>query len=88
MKKRELTFLTVALILGAILGGLVGEIMGTFLPDGAVKVLCTESFDIGFEPFAVKLYAINFTLGLLLKINFVSVICVLLVIAYYKWWYI
>ena len=88
MKKREVTFLLVALILGAILGGLVGELVGSFLPDGSVKTLFTKSFDIGFKPAELKLYAISLTFGLMFKINFVSVISVLLVIAYFKWWYI
>lgn len=88
MKKRELTFLLVSLILGAILGGLVGELVGSFLPDGSVKTLFTKSFEVGFEPVVIKLYAISLTFGLMFKINFVSVISVLLVMVYFKWWYI
>lgn len=88
MKRREVTFLIVALVLGAVLGGLVGELIGTYIPEGAVKTLFMKSFEIGFEPLTVKLYAITFTIGLMFKINFVSVISVLLVIAYFKWWYI
>ena len=88
MKRREVSFLVVSLVLGAILGGLVGELIGSYIPEGAVKTLFMESFDIGFEPTTVKLYAITFTLGLMFKINFVSVITVLLVLAYFKWWYI
>jgi hypothetical protein len=88
LKKRELTFITVALVLGAILGGLVGEIAGSFLPEGSVKMLFTKSFDVGFEPVKVNLYAVNLTFGLMFRINFVSVITVLLVIIYFRWWYI
>ncbi|MCP4632608.1 MAG: DUF4321 domain-containing protein [candidate division Zixibacteria bacterium] len=88
MKRREVTFLIVALILGAVLGGLVGELVGSYLPEGAVKTLFTKSLDVGFEPLVLKLYAISLTVGLMFKINFVSVISVLLVVVYFKWWYI
>jgi len=88
VKRRELTFLITALILGAVLGGLVGDIIGTFLPPGAAKTVFTKSIQIGFQPTQVDFYAISFTFGLLLKINFMSVLLVLLVIVYFRWWYL
>ncbi len=88
MKRRELTFLIVGLLLGAILGGFAGELIGSFLPAGAAKTLFTKSVKIGFETTHVELYAISFTVGLMFKINFMSILGVLLVILYFKWWYI
>ncbi|UCD93993.1 MAG: DUF4321 domain-containing protein [Candidatus Zixiibacteriota bacterium] len=88
MKTRELTFIIVALLLGAILGGFVGELIGSFLPPGAAKILFTKSLKIGFETTRVELYSISFTVGLMFKINFMSVLAVLLVIVYFRWWYI
>ncbi|MFH2037505.1 MAG: DUF4321 domain-containing protein [Candidatus Zixiibacteriota bacterium] len=88
MKRRELTFIIVALLLGAILGGFLGEMVGAYLPTGAAKTLFTKSIKIGFETTRVELYAISFTVGLMFKINFLSVLGVLLVIVYFKWWYI
>jgi len=88
MKKREVIFLTVALILGAVVGGLMGELIGSFLPDGAVKTLFTQSIDIGFNSFSAEFYALSFTLGLMVKINFVSVLLIIFVIVYFRWWYI
>ncbi|MCD6250620.1 MAG: DUF4321 domain-containing protein [candidate division Zixibacteria bacterium] len=88
MKKRELTFLITALILGAVLGGLVGDIVGTFLPTGAAKTVFSKSIQIGMEPTQVDFYAISFTFGLKFKINFMSVLIVLLVIVYFRWWYL
>lgn len=87
LKKRELTFIIVALLLGAVLGGLVGEIIGSYLPPGGAKTLFSKAVVIGFEPFHVDFYAISFTIGLLFKINFMSVLFVLLVIVYFRWWY-
>ncbi|MCP4581354.1 MAG: hypothetical protein GY839_07025 [candidate division Zixibacteria bacterium] len=88
MKKREVIFLTVALILGAVVGGLLGELIGSFLPDGAVKTLFTQSIDIGFKNFSAEFYALSFTLGFMVKINFVSVLLIIFVIVYFRWWYI
>ncbi len=87
MKGREITFLIIALIVGAVVGGLVGEIIGSFLPEGAVKTLFKESTDIGFRPMTLELYAISFTIGLLVKINFVSILFIILVVIYFRWWF-
>ena len=88
MKRRELTFIITALILGAVMGGLIGDIVGTYLPTGAAKTVFTKSVQIGFDTTKVELYAISLTFGLMFKINFVSVLLVLLVIIYFRWWYL
>lgn len=88
MKKREVTFVVVALILGAVFGGLIGDILGSYLPPSAAKTLFTKSIEIGFETVKVDFYAIAFTIGFMLKINFMSVLFVILVIIYFKWWYL
>ncbi|MEW6050075.1 MAG: DUF4321 domain-containing protein [Candidatus Zixiibacteriota bacterium] len=88
MKRRELTFIITALILGAVLGGLLGDVIGTYLPEGAAKTLFTKSVVIGFDATKVEFYAISFTVGLMFKINFMSLLFVLLVIVYFRWWYL
>jgi hypothetical protein len=88
VKKRELTFIITALILGAVMGGLVGDIIGTYLPPGAAKTVFTKSIEIGINTTKVDFYAVSFTFGLTFKINFVSVLVVLLVIVYFRWWYL
>lgn len=88
MKKREVTFIIIALVLGAVFGGLIGDIIGTFLPPGAAKTLFTKSLPIGCDTFKVDFYAISFTFGLTLRINFMSILVVLLVIVYFRWWYL
>jgi hypothetical protein len=88
VKRRELTFIITGLILGAIMGGLVGDIIGTYLPDGAARTLFMKSVVIGFDATKIDLYAITLTIGLMFKINFMSVLFVLLVIVYFRWWYL
>ncbi len=88
MKRRELTFIIVALLLGAIIGGFLGELIGSYLPPGAAKTLFSRSVTIGFETTRVELYAISLTFGISFKINFMSALMVLLVIVYFRWWYL
>jgi hypothetical protein len=88
LKEREITFLIIALVLAAVVGGLVGDIIGTFVPEGAVKTLFKESVDIGLKPTTLELYAVSFTIGLLVKINFVSILFIILVVIYFRWWFL
>jgi hypothetical protein len=88
LKGREITFLLIALILAAVVGGLIGDIIGSFMPEGAVKTLFQKYIAIGFKPLTVELFAISFTIGLMVKINFVSVLFILLVVLYFRWWFL
>lgn len=88
MKQSEIVFLIFSLLLAAVVGGLLGDIIGKFLPDGAAKTLFQESLQIGLKPFTVDFFAINFTLGFMFKINFVSVLFLVMVVIYFRWWYI
>jgi hypothetical protein len=87
MNRRELVLL-VALILAAVIGGLLGDIIGTYLPDGAAKTLFTKSIQVGFTPTQVDFFAVSFTVGLMFKINFMSALFVILVVVYFRWWYL
>ncbi len=88
MKTRNKTFIIFSLILAAIVGGLVGDIIGQFLPDGAAKILFSRAFEIGFDTTTIDLWVITVSLGAQIKINFVSVLTMILVIVYFKWWYL
>jgi len=97
LKRQELTFLIVGMILAATAGGLIGDLVGSFLPDGAIKTLFKESVEIGLgrtvdtksvEPLSLNLYAITLVFGLTLRVNFVSVLFVLLLFVYFRWWYL
>ncbi len=87
MSRRGMVLL-VALLLAAVIGGLLGDIIGTYLPEGAAKTLFTKSIQVGFTPTQVEFYAISFTVGLMFKINFMSALFVILVVVYFRWWYL
>jgi hypothetical protein len=78
----------IALILAAVVGGLIGDIIGSFMPEGAVKTLFQKCVNVGFSPFTLDLFAVNFTLGLMVKINFVSILFIILVVLYFRWWFL
>jgi hypothetical protein len=97
MKRQELTFLIVGMLLAAVAGGLIGDLVGSFLPEGTIKTLFETNVQIGIgrsidlqpvEPLVINLYAITLILGFALKINFVSVLFVFLVFVYFQWWYL
>jgi hypothetical protein len=88
LKPREVTFLLVSLVLAAVVGGLIGDIIGSFLPEGAVKTLFEKAVSIGFRPLTVELYAVSFTVGLMVTINFVSILFLIMVLLYFRWWFL
>jgi hypothetical protein len=88
LKKREVTFLLVSLVLAAVVGGLIGDIIGTFLPQGAVKTLFEKTISIGLGPLTLELYTLSLTIGLMVRINFVSILFIILVVIYFRWWFL
>ncbi len=82
MTKRSLALIALTLFVGAMAGTLTGELLGWILPEGVVKdfFLTSVTFDFaglaGNESGVIVLDLIMFTLkiGLLLKINFTSII--------------
>ena len=77
-----------ALLLAAVLGGVLGDVIGTFLPEGAAKTVFSKAIEVGFDTIHLDVYAVAVSFGLKLKINFVSVLTVILVVVYFKWWYL
>ncbi len=99
MRDKEIRFIVISLMMAAIIGGFMGQLIGEYLPEGAVKTLFVKSLDIGIgqqgvqfnqlqEPIFINLYSISLAFGLLIKINFVSLLMIILVIIYFKWWYL
>jgi hypothetical protein len=99
LRDKEIKFIIISLIMAAIVGGFLGQLIGEYLPEGAVKTLFVKSMDIGIgqrgvsvnemqQPIYINLYSISLAFGLLIKINFVSLLMIILVIIYFKWWYL
>jgi hypothetical protein len=89
LKKSEITFLIVALILAAAVGGLIGDIIGGVAPQGSkVKELLEKEIPIGFQTVSFDWFALSFTIGFLIRLNFFSILGMILVIIYFRWWYL
>lgn len=70
-KRRSM--LLVKMILFAIIGSFVGDLFASFLPD-----FLTKYFEIGFSPTLINLKIINFTIGIYIKVNIMSIIGVVI----------
>lgn len=88
MKRNEIGYVVIGVLLGAIVGGLLGDIIGSFLPDGTAKEVFTTSIPVGFGPLSLQFYAISLTIGVMFQFNFVSVLMMIFVLAYFRWWYL
>jgi len=64
----------IIVVIGALLGTMVGELLGAYLPDGAVKNFFLKSIQFGLEPASLDLHILTLTFGLILKINVLTVI--------------
>ncbi|NIP42129.1 MAG: DUF4321 domain-containing protein [candidate division Zixibacteria bacterium] len=88
MTRRDMMLLIFSLILAGIVGGLIGDIVGHYLPDGALKTLFQKNITPGFDTGQVDFYVISFSFGIRVGINFMSVLFMILVLIYFRWWYI
>ena len=77
---QKLAFATASVIL------LVGLALGRreAVEIGVGRTIGTEQV----EPLSVDLHALSFVLGFTIRINFVSVLFVLLLLIYFRWWYL
>ncbi|MGD8717674.1 MAG: DUF4321 domain-containing protein [Candidatus Zixiibacteriota bacterium] len=64
----------IIVVIGALLGTMVGELLGAYLPDGAVKNFFIKSITFGLDPATLNLHILALTFGLVLKINVVTII--------------
>lgn len=78
--------LIVSIIVGLIIGGLLGELISYVLPTGVVKTFFLKSVDFGFEPVKVDLVILSFTFGFKMEFNFISLVSIVIIIYYFKWW--
>ncbi len=84
--KRSLWFITMVLLLGAMLGTLLGDLIGLMLPDGVVKNFFTSGpQNLGFSPLTLNLALFSVTFGLTFKINVVGVIGIFVAVYLLRW---
>jgi len=67
----------IIVIVGALLGTMLGELLAAYLPGGPVKDFLLKNITFGLDPTTVNLHILTFTIGLVLKINVLTVVGVI-----------
>jgi len=85
MEKKYWTFL-ISIFAGIVSGALVSELLKMILPTGVVKDFLTYSVNFGLDPLGINLGVLKFTFGLTFSFTVVSLLFLIAVIYYFKWW--
>ena len=67
----------IIIVVGALLGTMVGELLGGILPVGGFKEFLLKAITFGLDPTTLNLHILTFTIGLIIKINVMTVIGVI-----------
>lgn len=77
--------LLIFVLIGGLLGGVLGEILRVMAPQGAIQSVFATHYMLGItEPLTVDVILLKFTVGLVLKINLLSLLGMFLGIYLYK----
>lgn len=85
MRKKNLAWIFVIVVLGALVGSALGEVLAYVLPQGVVKDFFLRAATVSFGPATLNLIVFTFTFGISLKINVIGVIGIGLVGYFLKW---
>lgn len=70
---KGLMFFLVIIILGALLGGVLGEILGLIITEGTLHKVLVTGICPALSPVTLDLAVLNFTFGIGMKLNLLSV---------------
>lgn len=72
--RKGIGFWLLILIVGALIGGIVAEIIGLYFQDEASLIhrLFIAGIELGFDPRPIDLYVLDFTFGLRLTVNLLT----------------
>lgn len=83
--KRRYALIFLIILLGAIVGSAFGRLVGWVVPVGPVKTFFFKTIPLGFRPFTIDLAVMQLTLGLMLRINVLSIVGVIVMAYILKW---
>ncbi len=71
---KRLGFWLLVLIIGALIGSIIAEIIGLFFQDEAslIHQLFIAGIELGFDPRHINLYILDFTFGLRVTVNLLT----------------
>jgi hypothetical protein len=83
--KKGVMFFIIIVILGALLGGVLGEILGLIIKGGMLHKILVTGVNPALRPITLDLAVLNFTFGIGMKLNLLSVFGIIGAIwLYYK----
>jgi hypothetical protein len=69
---KQAPYLALIVVTGALLGSVLGTFLGNYFPAGNVHDLFATNVTAGLPPTTLDLRLIEFTFGVVLKLNFTS----------------
>ncbi|MCK5832918.1 DUF4321 domain-containing protein [bacterium] len=84
--RKRFAVVLLAVVVGLLAGALITEILKFILPIGVVKTFFMKEVGFGLNPMEIDLAIIQFTFGLRMSFNFVSLVAIGLTVYYFKWW--
>jgi hypothetical protein len=81
---KNIFFLAIILIIGAVIGSVLGKFVGYLLPEGGIREALTESVTAGLNPTTLDLQVIEFTIGCIFKFNFSSIVGIIIAVMILK----
>ncbi len=85
LRKKSLKAIVLTVLLGIAVGTVVGEVLAIVLPDGIPKDVLIQSAHFELQPFTLNLMVLTLTFGISLKLNFISVLGILVMVQLLKW---
>ncbi len=85
LRKKSLKAIVLTVLLGIAVGTVVGQVLAVALPDGIPRDVLVQSAQFEVEPFTLNLMVITLTFGISLKLNFISVLGILVMVQLLKW---
>lgn len=87
MKRRlSISWVLLAVVLGALMGSALGEVIGLVLPDGVVKEFFLRAATFGINPAVINLVVISFTFGFTFKLNIIGFIGIIIAAYIFRWY--
>jgi hypothetical protein len=85
MRKKNLGYITLIIILGALIGSALGEIIALVLPTGVVKEFFLKSAAASIGPGTLNIIILTITLGFSFKINVIGILGVVIAAYLLRW---
>ena len=85
MRKKNMGFIILIIILGALIGSALGEILAFILPAGVVKEFFLKSATASIGPGTLNIIIFTLTLGFSFKINTIGILGIVIAAYLLRW---